>query len=535
MDSLKPRFYLRDVFKFIVIVCIVLACFSWAGWGLAAQADWSMGLVPLAVALFAASWMMQPRVASPRCESCGRPYVRNNLKPSDVCPSCRVGKASPRERRRLAAQGFVIIIALLLLGAYLLLSPFAAQIEARFGAAGFPLAVVAALLVFFAACVAGLVVRSLVTTRLMNSPSHALKIARDCAGAPGLETTFGRATVYNFDSDDLASMLENQLKICRQRFESLVGEPVNLDRPLRIFDFGKRSSFDAFFKRAFLYDSNLDGMYVPWATPTVVLTTEFPAYRLADLERISRLLLAYFCLDCHRKSPAPLWLQMGVGHLVAGGGDPQESARLNRRMLAALSQGKSLQPADIFQVSLATVVRLVRDWQAFASFTKYFQLSGQSCSVVEYLCAEPARREQFRTFLKEPAKKLRSEQTLQEDLGRSFDSLLAEWKAWVQGRGIGLHEPAPPSIQENLTESVLPIIQDAHANLMDRIQAIRDMGKAGYVFGADVLIDLLGYDDQIPEEEVVCSLGAISGLALGNDAGRWRQWYERLPRVDPVA
>jgi hypothetical protein len=323
-------------------------------------------------------------------------------------------------------------------------------------------------------------------------------------------------------------MLEEQLDICRERLEAIVGEPIKLERPLRAFVFGKRSSFDGFFRRAFLYGSNLDGMFVPWATPTVALTTEFPPYRLPDLERICRLLLAYVCLDCHRKGPTSSWLQFGVGNLVAGFGDVAESMRTNRRVLAALARGQSLQAAGFFEINRGAYVRLVRDWQEFASFRYRAQLLDQSCSVVEYLCAEPARRERFRAFLKEPGRGPRSRRACFENhLGHTFESLLTQWKTWVQSRGIGLHEPLPPRIQQALTDWVLPIIEDPEAEPFARIQAIRDVGKAGHVLGSDVLIDLLGNDDQIPDEEVVWALEAISGLALGNDAGRWREWYER--------
>ena len=79
-------------------------------------------------------------------------------------------------------------------------------------------------------------------------------------------------------------------------------------------------------------------------------------------------------------------------------------------------------------------------------------------------------------------------------------------------------------------ERVIPIVQDRGTDRLERIQAIREMGKAGYVLGADALIEVLGKDDQIPAEEVVWSLESISGLALGNDANRWTDWLNHLPR-----
>ena len=56
----------------------------------------------------------------------------------------------------------------------------------------------------------------------------------------------------------------------------------------------------------------LDGMYAPGPRATISITTEFPAYRLADLERVTRVLLTYFYLDCHKKGPSPLWVRRGL-------------------------------------------------------------------------------------------------------------------------------------------------------------------------------------------------------------------------------
>ncbi len=183
----------------------------------------------------------------------------------------------------------------------------------------------------------------------MSHPGYALKIARICAGEVGENTTSGPVSVYAFGADDPGSMLEARMSLCRERFGSLIGEPFELERPLRFFVFGKRSAFDAFFKWAFLYGSNLDGFYVPWSTPTIAITTDSPAYRLVDPERIVDSLIGCFYLDGYRKTPAPSWVQMGIANVVACGGDRMELARLNRKMLAALSRGTLLGVGDLFE------------------------------------------------------------------------------------------------------------------------------------------------------------------------------------------
>jgi len=412
---------------------------------------------------------------------------------------------------------------------FVLLYPFAGFMQARFADFAYPMIAIGLFVVLFILAAGGLVLRSLVRMRRMNNPRYALRVARACAREVGEETTFGPVSLYVFGASDPTSMLKGQWEICRRRFESLVGEPVENERPLRFFVFGKRDSFDAFFKWAFLYVSNLDGMYVPWSRAAISITTEFPAHRLADLERITRVLLSYFNLDSYRKSPSPLWVQMGIANVVASGGDEMEPGRLNRKMLAALSRGDSLGTADLFHISPRSIVKLLRDWQDFDNFSRYSQLIAQSCSVVEFLCSEAERLERFRAFLREPSKKSSIEEVFQRHCDHGFESLLKRWRSWVLDRGIGSHGSPPHDIRDALTNRVIPIVEDEGANTLERIQAIREMGRAGYALGADALIDLLGKDDQIPSEEVVWSLESISGLALGDDVEKWTDWFDHLP------
>ena len=121
-------------------------------------------------------------------------------------------------------------------------------------------------------------------------------------------------------------MLKSEMDSCRSRFESLVHEPIEGEPPLRFFVFGRRDAFDAFFRRASLVPGNLDGFYSPGKIRTISFTTDFPAYRLPDAPRLTRVLVAYYFLDAYRKRPAPLWLQTGVAQLIACGGDREELA-----------------------------------------------------------------------------------------------------------------------------------------------------------------------------------------------------------------
>jgi len=425
------------------------------------------------------------------------------------------------------------IVILLLMLSFVVVWPFSEFIEARVGWLAYPLIAIGLFVVLFGLYFVGGVMRCLIGMWRMSNPGHALRVARACAREVGKETAFGPATVYVLGPTDPTLMLKGQMETCRARFESLASESVEIERPLRFYVFGKRNAFDAFFRRAFLYGSNLDGMYIPWSTATISITTEFPAYRLADPERVARLLLSYYLLDTYRKCPSPLWLQAGIANVLACGADEQELARLNRRMHASVSRGTMLGTADLFHANPRAMIRLVRDWQDLTNFKRCTQLFSQAWSVAEYLCGNEApddRRERFRGFLKEAGPKEPQEQVFQRNFDHDFDTLLGGWRTWVLDHGIGFHGPPPPHIRDTLLVGVIPIVQDHGAHPLERIQAIREMGRAGYVLGADALIEILDADDQIPREEVIWSLEAISGLVLGADPKRWADWWDGLPQ-----
>jgi hypothetical protein len=55
------------------------------------------------------------------------------------------------------------------------------------------------------------------------------------------------------------------------------------------------------------------------------------------------------------------------------------------------------------------------------------------------------------------------------------------------------------------------------------------MGQAGFVVGADALIGLLRNGKEIPKAELVWALESISGLAFGDDAATWADWWDGVP------
>jgi hypothetical protein len=175
----------------------------------------------------------------------------------------------------------------------------------------------------------------------------------------------------------------------------------------------------------------------------------------------------------------------------------------------------------------------VRNSQDFPSFTKYTQFLMQTWSLVEYLAGHEVpceRREQFRGFLRELKPGADQEAIFTSHFGHGFEALLEPWRAWVLEREPGRHQPPPEHVRLALLERLIPLVRDRSADPRQRTEAIREMGRAGYVLGADALIEVLDGDDRVPAEEPLWALEGISGLALGDDARRWSEaWLAGLP------
>jgi hypothetical protein len=78
---------------------------------------------------------------------------------------------------------------------------------------------------------------------------------------------------------------------------------------------------------------------------------------------------------------------------------------------------------------------------------------------------------------------------------------------------------------------VIPMIENSQANAIERVQAVRAMGNAGFAMGANSLIGLLRDGSEIPKEELVWALEAISGMRFGDDADAWAAWWDTVPEA----
>jgi hypothetical protein len=528
MNQFRLQFRLADWVKFIAVFGVILALFTWPHVQFGSGAGGILSILyTTGIALVSALSFMRPKRPAPRCDGCGRSYVSlPTTKPTKLCPTCRVANLPRERRRRLAMNSLVLICMLLGMLSLTLLWPFSGRIQAQFGQLAHPLLAGGLFVVLFVVYAGATVTLYLAGMWRMSNPAHCLRIARLCGGEAGTRTTFGPVSVHVFGAGEPTAMLKDQVETCRRRFESLLGEPVGLDQPLRVLVFGKRHSFDAFMRRGLLFCGNVDGMYIPWSTRTVAITTDVPEFRLNELDRVVRTLVSHHNLDTLRGRPSPLWLSTGVARLVACGGDPHELASLNRRMLAALERPSVLGATELFQANPRAMLSLAKEWQDLGQFTRYVQFSDQSWSIVEFLCCEPERQSGFRGYLREVRMEDSHEGVFSRHFGSGFDGLLRDWAAWVVARGVGCHIAPPPHVREALVDRVIPIASDPRAATLTRVQAIRELGRAGYSLGADALIELLAGESRVPAAELVAALEAIAGSAHGADIRVWRRWRE---------
>jgi hypothetical protein len=477
---------------------------------------------------------IRARRTAPECRDCGRRFVpTKKIVGPPVCPRCQRRSLSPAQWSRERAKGIrtlwisILVIALVVsvalgqsIGGRLDRNPWLA----------IPVILAGTMIGFVAVVVFPIVVVQLVRARLMQGESYAVAHAYKVAGEKGHEEVRGPVKIWSFGAREFSDSLTETMEEVRQRFEARIGEPIEVRSPLRIFVFAKRDALVDFHRQSITDLWNLDGFYSSnGPTRSITLSTEVIPYRLVDPRRMARILCGFYFLDSYKGFLPSPWLRQGIGGSLAGGGDGL--ARLNRKILAALDRGDTFD-ADFFRLKSRGLMRLLGGWSDQRNFARVAQLNAQSWSFVEYLWggdAPPGNRDRFRAFLRSFERREPVEAALEHHFGRTPDWLLDDWKNWVRRRGAGVHRPPTTDVRDALVTRLIPIVEDRGAKIMDRIQAIRDMGSMGYPVGADALIELLEDCGEIPKSEIVWSLEAISGIARGDDIDRWRGWWSSLP------
>jgi hypothetical protein len=470
------------------------------------------------------------------CEACGG-VIPGFPAASLTCPVCRLRKLGPDDAQKAQTKGVWISLfswAPLVVVFLAILVPMLADWSPA-GTRGIRDAV------FILIGIGGMVlamfagrfaIRVRVFNRFLSQPA-ALARARHCAGEPGRIVEDGPSAIWYSGPTDPAPMLRKQGESARSRFASLVGETATDPSPLRVFCFHDRGAFEAFHARIGLGKgiTRQDGLYIqrPWGIATLCIG-ESPR-RVTDPEATARSLFGFALMEeAFGSLPAP-WLQLGISKALARSAHAFEPIHLNRKMLAAIGRGATWSE-DLFHPSPMPYIKLLRRPDDPGSYQKSDQFAEQSASIVEYLCGDRApgeRKAAFRDFLMDKTSVGRQEESFFQRFGFGFGSLLDSWREWVLDQGIGPHEPPPGPTRDALLHRLLPVIADGLARRSDRIMALREWARLGFVLGADILIGQLREGGDIPKEEIAWALSMASGMALGNETDRWQAWWEGLP------
>jgi hypothetical protein len=341
----------------------------------------------------------------------------------------------------------------------------------------------------------------------------------------------GPTTIWYSGPDDPVPMLREQMEAARRRFGALTGE-ARTKPALRILVFHDRGEFLRFHTRIApgIDLASFDGLYLGDARRVSTLCTAPAACRITEPDRTIRSLIAYALLESVWGPRPPARLQSGLARSVTVV-DRDALARLNRKMVASIASGMALS-VEMFGMKLNGLTRLLRGSNDPRKYQKFQQFHHEAWSIVEYLRGvsspgtQPAH---MGGFLTDKRSKTDQEGSFRAHFGRGFGALLDEWRQWVMRQGIGSYQPPPTGIGDALLERVLPVIRDSNSRLGNRILAIREWALAGFVLGADALIDLLLDPGEIPKEEIVRALCMVSGMAWGDEHEHWQAWWDELP------
>jgi hypothetical protein len=464
------------------------------------------------------------------CRDCGQQFLpRTAICSPPVCPRCQQRSLTPDQWRVAHSKNlrmgwiaiFWIVVALAVV-LWLLLD----QPNGAFDWVHFSILVLATIFAVLVAIVFMAVVATVTRTRLMRGDEYALAHARKVAGESGREELRGPVSLWSFGCEPILDGLMICKESVQRRFETLTGDGLETRGTLRIFVFAKRQALVNFHRQASTDLWHADGVYLgDGPVHTITLTTEVVPYHLTEFDRLTKSVFGFYVVQLYKGFVLDPWLRHGIASTLAS--NSADLARVNRKMLVALERQSVLGP-ELFRLRHRGLMRLLSGWRDQATFAKHTQFMQQSWSFVDYMWGDEAQatlRDPFRVFLRSLEQRESAESALERDMRRSPEELLDGWKDWVRKRGVGTYGEPPAHVQAAILNRVVPIIEDPRAKVMDRIQAIREMGRLGYTVGADALIRLLADGSEIPTNELVWSLEAISGLVLGDDLKRWEAWW----------
>ena len=465
------------------------------------------------------------------CEGCGNLIPAEHPAPA-ICPECRARKLTRDEFRteqsKSSRSAAFTLGALAIVGIATLLLFVRSMIESRNWTGLILTGLISIAGLFYARKLIVWLIGSRSLSGLLDEASAFAK-SRACASEEGTIVKDGSTTIWYSGPDDPVPMLREEKAAAQLRFAALLGETDIPDSRLCVLCFHDRDALTKLYKNLFpaLDFSAQLGVYLqrPWNIMT--LYTGSLAGRLDDPRLLAGSLYCSILVEQVFGQLCAEWLQVGITRALAAERRRGNLIALNRRMLAGQAQGIEFSQ-ELFTMSTTKVWKLLRPTKDPRTAWRSEQFMDQAWSTVEYLAgslAPEARKAAFRAFVRDNQPTRRHEETFFKHFGFGFGSLHDSWHEWVTQQGRGPDEPPAPLVRDALINRVLPVICDRAASTPDRIQAIRDWGRAGVALGADSLIDLLRKPGELPRDELIWSLCRASGMPWDDDPERWHAWW----------
>jgi hypothetical protein len=385
------------------------------------------------------------------------------------------------------------------------------------------------------------VVRLRVRFALLRNEGRDLAFIRKSARAEGGVIRREELMLWQAGPKDWSALVLDEWDVAKAHFATLTGELANAERPMRVFILAERRAFLRYGRRAGIrIPGILDGFFLAAIPGRIIVEMPNPLKRLTDPGRFLRSLFGPALLFGFTGFLARPWLSIGVGGLIGRDVAAGAKARLNRKVLpGVLGARPILNARGLFRLTRRTLFGTSWKRPGEEEFAHCTRVMDQCHSLLDYIAtpdAPPIATELFQAFLKNLTPRQEEDRLFRRHFGYGFDHLYNNWSEWVRDNGIGDHIPPPTATRRTLLDHIIPLVADRRASQEDRVQAIRDMGKAGYTLGADTLIDLLEDRDREVRAASVTALEAISGTAGGKSMVHWERWWDRLPHeVKPAA
>lgn len=357
--------------------------------------------------------------------------------------------------------------------------------------------------------------------------SRDLNDARQSCGREGTLHLTGDVTLWTDVERDLSSEFESVSKAIAAEFASIFGEPPRAGQQLRVLVFRDHSGFIQYSKSEALVGRNANGWYSERPCARVIVSHEVPIAPWNTFHRILARELARHFMRTSFPGWLPYWCDMGLYQRLPMRRFASQRApgTMIRFLQAEQPNGTLIAPADLehWLSNWSNAIENDQNGIATAMFGARYhdqcefvvqELFDRNPNIFQLLCEE-RKRSQSETF----------DVQFERVVGTPIQDFMASAFGSLAMRSVPPHAPAPADVRQQIDSVMLPKFSnpDTRSELPFVILA---MGRAGYVYGADALVQTLNSDDFNLRDCARFSLRSIAGTDLGPSPEAWRRWLD---------